>query len=143
MSSILGCEHECAYCGWNGETRDHIPALSQYWVGDRTKSRRYSTNRRNSIPCCRECNCLLSNIHLLTIQERAEHLLEVYALRYKKELNAPVWSDDEIAGLGEAMQMFVRAKETKRMLILERMRHLGEVARFGPITVEEYWDALA
>ena len=139
MSEILRSRWECAYCGWNANTADHIPAIAMYWLGDR-KRRRPRTNCRNSVPACSECNTLLNAAYLVTLQERAEYLTEKYERRYSKLLAQPVWGEEEIESLGPSMQAFIQAKGTERQILMDRLAHLGTIARFGALTVDEYWE---
>lgn len=140
MSEILKSENECAYCGWTGDTRDHVPALSNYWLGKRDRASGLHNNKHmdKTVPACRECNMLLSNLHINSIRGRAEYLSEVIQKRYAKRLSQPVWSEDEIEEMGEEMKRFIRAKSVERQIVIDRLSHLGQISRWGAETVKEY-----
>ena len=139
MSTIIGSRHECAYCGWSGGDRDHVPALSMYWIGGRKRA----PFRGRWVPACKECNTSLGNSYLLTIQDRADHLIDIYEKKYRKLLNQPVWGEEELEKMAPGMQAFIQAKTAKRQIILDRLAHLGAIHRFGPVTIEDYWQQLA
>jgi len=49
--------------------------------------------------------------------------------RYKKELKAPVWSEEDLAELGPALRKQIKAKQFLRIEILERVRNSVSVAQ--------------
>ena len=140
MSEILGSKHECAYCGWTGDTRDHVPALSIYWLGNRKRANSsIPVNKKKVIPACKECNGILSNFFINSIRERAEYLSDALERKYNKLLNQPFWTEEEIDKMGDSMKHFIKAKAIKRQIVVGRLTHLGQISRFGSITPEEYW----
>ncbi len=141
MSEILRSAGECAYCGWTGDTRDHVPCLASFWLGKRTAtSRRAGQRWDQTVPACRECNCTLGASPLLSIRERAETLTVRYERKYRKLLQQPVWSEEEVERLGPAMRDFVKAKAVQRQILMDRLSHLGTISRFGAETLGEYWE---
>ncbi len=143
MSQILKSQHECAYCGWTGDTRDHVPALSTFWLGSRQMSKKSGQNWKKTVPCCRECNSLLGAFPSSNLRERADHLIEQYEKRYKKLLSQPVWGEEELETLGPSIKKYVLAKSVERQRIIDRMAHLGWVSRFGVETLHEYKNCFA
>ena len=140
MSTIVGSQHECAYCGWSGDTRDHVPALSMYWLAGANRRQKASFKRNKWIPACKECNTSLGNSYLLTIQDRANHLIDRYEEKYRKLLNQPVWGEEELERMGPSMKQFIQSKAVERQILMDRLAHLGTISRFGPLTVGDYWD---
>ena len=112
---------DCHYCGMPADTRDHIIPIS--WNRKRRKHEAGET-----VPCCRECNSLLGAKPLFSVQERAHEISECLMRRYRKELNAPVWSDEEMEQLEGDLRRSVEAKQFLRMEILERVRNASSVA---------------
>lgn len=138
MSQILKSQHECAYCGWTGNTRDHVPALSTYWLGNRNSNSKAGISWKKTVPCCSECNSTLGSHASDNLRERADYLSERYERKYKRLINQPVWTPEEIDSLGESMKGFVIAKGVERQRIIDRLAHLGWVSRFGVESLEEY-----
>jgi hypothetical protein len=104
----------CTYCGaWDGNNRDHIVPVSYNYNG------RKASTYRNTVPCCQECNVLLSNRLYFSLPSRAAYLLGTYERRYKKLLKQPDWSDEEIEELGPSM----------RTSIIQTMKDKNEVRR--------------
>ena len=66
---------------------------------------------------------------LFSIEERAHELAECIERRYKKELNAPVWTDEDLEELGPNLQKQIKAKQFLRLEILERLRNTVSVAQ--------------
>lgn len=60
----------CFYCGDNSQiTRDHVIPVS-YTGGKR------HYDRNDVVDCCMQCNSLLGNVPIHTVEERAEYLYE-------------------------------------------------------------------
>jgi NMD protein affecting ribosome stability and mRNA decay len=117
---------DCHYCGAPASTKDHIVPIS-YNYTQRPKSHR--SKGGVTVDCCRECNSLLGAKALFSIEERAHEIAECLERRYKKELKAPVWTDEDLAELGPSLQKQVKAKQILRMEILERIRNAVSVAQ--------------
>jgi hypothetical protein len=66
---------------------------------------------------------MLSDKFLSTIQTRAAELAECLEAKYRKELTAPVWSEEDLAELGPTLQKQVRAKQYLRDEVVERIRN--------------------
>ena len=114
----------CHYCGALANTKDHIIPIS-YIRNSRPK---WCINIGTTVDCCKECNCLLGAKALFSVPERAHELSERLERRYRKELNAPIWSDEDLSELGPSLQDQVKAKQHSRLEILERIRNASAVA---------------
>ena len=108
----------------SADTKDHITPVS--WNRSR---RHYEARTYNTVPCCRECNSLLGAKPLFSLEERAHEISECLLRRYRKELNAPVWSEEEMAQLEGDLRRSVEAKQFLRMEILDRVRNATSVAQ--------------
>jgi hypothetical protein len=95
----------CTYCGaWDGDNQDHIVPVSYNQNVSRVGGRRKGVSYKNTVPCCKECNSLLSDRLYFSIPSRAAYLLGTYERRYKKLLSQPDWSNEEIEELGPSMR---------------------------------------
>jgi hypothetical protein len=116
----------CTYCGaWDGDNRDHvIPASYSQSVPYRKKTFR----QKDTVPCCQECNVLLGARLCFTIPSRAAYLLGTYERRYKKLLNQPDWSDEEIEELGPSLRTSTIQSMKDKNEVRRQLEHLTLVA---------------
>lgn len=117
---------DCHYCGAPADTKDHIVPISYNYTQRPNNS---PGKGGQTVDCCRECNSLLGAKALFSIEERAHEIAECLERRYKKELKAPVWSEEDLAELGPALRKQIKAKQFLRMEILERVRNAVSVAQ--------------
>lgn len=112
----------CTYCGAvDGNNRDHvIPAAFAQSV------KHFSTE---TVPACSECNTLLGSRMLTSVPTRAAYLLGVYERRYKKLINSPTWTEEELDDLGPSMRDNIVAAEANKHRVIVRIEHLSHVAR--------------
>jgi hypothetical protein len=116
----------CTYCGMPAEAKDHIVPISYNY------SRRPPNAPKHggvTVDCCNECNNILSNKFLCTVEARAAELADCLELRYRKQLNAPVWDEEELSELGPSLQRQIRAKQLLRNETVERIRNCVSVAQ--------------
>lgn len=132
---------DCCYCGEPGSCYDHVIPVS-YNTNSRKRKNKSTgkVNRSECVGACSECNILLSNIWLPSIAERAEHLSCVLAQRYRRVLELPFWSEEEIQELGQNQRSFVQREQLERSIVLERIRHCNTIALAEGMTIEDYWD---
>jgi hypothetical protein len=116
---------DCHYCGAPADTKDHIVPIAYLRNGRPQGSRSVGC----TVDCCRECNSLLGAKALFSVEERAHEIAECLTRRYKKELKAPVWTDDELAELMPTLKKQVEAKQFLRMEVLDRIRNASSVAQ--------------
>jgi len=90
---------QCVYCGNEAEVLDHA----------------YPASREPSlapegmlllVPACHECNGLLGDELHQNMSQRKEYLRRRLKKKYAKILNAPAWSDEEIAALRGKLKPF-------------------------------------
>lgn len=117
---------DCHYCGAPAATKDHIIPISYNYT---KRSKYHRSKGGNTVNCCHECNSLLGAKALFSIEERAHEIAECLERRYKKELNAPVWTEKELEELGPTLQKQIKAKQFLRDEILERVRNAVSVAQ--------------
>ena len=112
----------CFYCGDNTSmTRDHVIPVSYSSV-----SRSY--NKRDTVPCCLECNVLLGNRWLLTVEDRASYLADRLARRHKGELSLATFTTTELSGFGPRLQSMLMANINNKAFIMHRIDHCHNVA---------------
>jgi hypothetical protein len=117
---------DCHYCGMPADTKDHIIPIS-YNYAQRPTSHR--SKGGITVDCCQECNSILSDKFLSTIQTRAAELAECLEVKYRKVLTAPVWSEEDLTELGPSLQKQVRAKQYLRDEVVERIRNCVSVSQ--------------
>lgn len=115
----------CHYCGADADTKDHIIPIV-YLRNGRPRNRRAIGD---TVDCCRECNSLLGAKALFSIEERANELAECLTRRYKKELKAPIWTEEDLSDLGPTLRKQIEAKQYLRQETLERVRNASSVAQ--------------
>ena len=116
---------DCHYCGAPANTKDHIIPVSYLRNMSTNKARRAIGQ---TVDCCAECNSLLGAKALFTIEERAEEIARMLSRRYKKELDAPVWTDEEIEDLGPSLRESIKGKQFLRNEVMERVRNALSVS---------------
>ena len=117
----------CMYCSSCLDiTRDHVVPKS--W------SDNYSFDEKYVVPCCSECNGLLSNVPLHTVQDRAAFLYEKYQKRYKSIINAPDWTKKELSELSGRLKKQVSQKQKLKKIINEKLLNLRTQA--GSVLIE-------
>lgn len=126
--------HDCVYCGAMAQGLDHIIPVS-YSCTTRSNA---TWNDDEVVPACRECNCLLSNKWLPSIQERAAHLFSQLIIRHKQLLRFPDWTEAELTKVGMRLQKQIRAKLKNREFVKERIQHAERVAELS-ITPLDVW----
>ena len=99
---------DCHYCGAPASTKDHIIPIGYNY---NQRPDRHRSKGGETVDCCSECNSLLGAKALFSIQERAHEIAECLERRYKKELNAPIWSEEELEELGPTLQKQIKAKQ--------------------------------
>lgn len=126
---------ECTYCGILANALDHIIPVSYDYVS--RKNAKYS--KELTVPCCNECNIILSDKWLPTIGERAGYLIEKYNSKYSKILSKPDWEDWEIEDLGGTLKMMVVSNMRKKKDIQERLSFMLNVYNQSGLTPDDIW----
>lgn len=116
---------DCHYCGAPADTKDHIIPICYLRNGRPNGARSIG----ETVDCCRECNSLLGAKALFSIEERANEIAECLMRRYKKEIKAPIWTDEELNELKPTLRRQIKAKQYLRAEILERLRNATSVAQ--------------
>lgn len=124
----------CAYCGDFASSRDHVIPVSS---GQSMTTR--STTRKNSVPCCSECNSYLGNRHYHTVGTRAAYLVDRIEKEYQKVLSMPPWTSDEISEMGYTLKVYIKASIVLKKATKERIEHLKHIAALAP-SISDVWE---
>lgn len=102
----VGTWSRCAYCDWNADSIDHVPALSilRKWGPEYF---RHMGVDLTTYPSCRECNSVLSVAPVYTLAERCLILIGHYRVKYRRVLTLEVWTDAELRELGPTLRSAV------------------------------------
>ena len=112
----------CTYCGSPyGVNRDHV--IPTCYLREK---RRYEGDWL--VACCTECNSTLGDNLIFNVPDRAAWVAAHYRQKYRKVLNAPRWSEDEIDELRGNLRKKIRGAVIERKEMEERIRHLDLVA---------------
>ena len=127
---------ECTYCGIPANALDHIiPVL---YTETSRKNAKYT--KETTVPCCNECNLILSSNWLPSISERAGYLIEKYNKKYKKLLSRPDWEDWEINELKGNLKRKILSNIENKKIIQERLKFLLCVYNESDLTVIDVWN---
>lgn len=120
----------CIYCGNTTEmTRDHVIPVS--WSGFK---RSYAAG--DVVKCCRECNVALSNKPFFCISKRANYLAHHYTRKYRKILNHPVWTDEELEEMSRDFQSTLVCRNNLKSYCMARIAHCTLVSFENSLLVD-------
>lgn len=131
---------DCTYCGDSATSVDHVVPLT-YASPTGNRKGVNPDIRKKAVPCCCECNSLLGSKSYFTISERAEFLSQRLAVRHRKLLALPIWSDEEIDLLRGNLRQNVKANQKKRLVVIERIRHCLFVAGLPDLSIDQVWSS--
>jgi hypothetical protein len=111
----------CIYCGAAATTRDHfIPKAFASRCEDFAKI----PKRNLKVPACAECNSTAGAEVFLTLREKRRYIAGQYGKKYKKLLEAPHWTTEEIEELGPTLQSHIKTDQAVKDYMRARMRRL-------------------
>lgn len=109
----------CVYCGEVANSRDHfIPRAFQ----QRIEQLGWAKKGRLIVPACIECNSTAGSKVFRTITEKRAYIHGQYRRKYRKLLEAPVWTNEEIAELGPVLRSHVVAATQAVEIVKARLR---------------------
>lgn len=126
-----GCEqyYRCVYCGDPSDSIDHQPPITRV-------SEYRCLNLANelfiTVPCCRECNLILSDLLTASLVEREMLCKNKLADKYKKLLKCATWTKDdfEYAKLRGMLKKYVEGHAKQKKLIEERISYFEGMKAF-------------
>jgi hypothetical protein len=116
----------CHYCGQPANAVDHvIPrvliARLRVLEDEETTRQMYLRHRVRTVPCCRECNSIINSHYFSTLDERKAFLKTRLRKRYKRLLEMPEWTVDEMTELDGQLQDYVIQGTRMKRLIQKRI----------------------
>lgn len=112
----------CIYCGAPATSRDHfIPQAFARRVEDFAHVKK----RKLIVPACGECNSTAGDKVFFTLKEKRQYIAGQYKKKYKKFLDAPGWTEDEISEMGYSLQSHVRRDQELKRFIKKRISRLS------------------
>jgi hypothetical protein len=119
---------KCFYCGEDADTKDHIIPVSFYYSGKR-KGRHLTSEygKENLISSCRECNSIAGNKVFDDVYEKKDFIQQRLKFKYKKVINLPFWSEEEIKEMGSSLRKDIRIEQLARKWVLNRIDYPNEV----------------
>ena len=110
----------CYYCGDPASTIDHVPPLDFVDAYGSDHCVRYDIDMVK-VPSCSECNRHLGNRPLLTLRDRAEFIYDDISRTYKRIIELPDWTADEIDGMGDGMRGTIEEEQVKKQWVESRL----------------------
>ena len=117
---------KCYYCGDPAETIDHVPAINvAYVMGlDILEKRNIKLLKVRS---CGQCNSILGDRQLLTLDDRARFVYEALQSRYKRLLRAQEWDREELLELGPVLRSYVLSYHNAKSWIEHRLQYMEDL----------------
>ena len=103
----------CVYCGFPAGTKDHL--VPRPWTGE---------TRRNSVavvPACGDCNSRIGDRHSVNIDDRRRGAQASLRKRHRMILEAPEWTDEQLAEFGPTLRGHIESKAREREAIKSRL----------------------
>lgn len=108
----------CTYCGDPAREREHVAplAVTQYTEAD--WSSEYPTK---IVPACRECNRIASDHTFRTLSAKREFIHAKLRKRYRRCLETPAWTQEELAELGWTLRSHIQHMLAKQRILRRRL----------------------
>ena len=118
--------NKCYYCGDLAETIDHVPAIKvAYSMGLEILEKR--NIKLLKVRSCRQCNSILGDNSLLTLDDRARFVYEALQRRYKRLLQAQEWDREDIRELGPVLRSYVLSHHDAKSWIEHRLQYMEDL----------------
>jgi hypothetical protein len=98
----------CVYCGQWAGSDEHFPPRSAISSGV-------------ILPACIECNGLAGNFHPFDFESRVKHVKDRLRSKYRKLLDSPDWSEEELEEVDYTLDVGGRAWRKLRKIVRERI----------------------
>ncbi len=109
----------CVYCGEPANSRDHfIPRAFKKRIEDLGWAKKGNV----IVPACIECNSTAGANVFRTLTEKRRFIHDQYRTKYRKLLEAPWWTVDEISELGTSLRSHVQRSQYAKDLMRDRLR---------------------
>lgn len=115
----------CIYCGDTEQCLDHVYPISKLGMNDLSKINRplfkIFFQGLNLVPSCFECNALAEDRSFVSIREKRKFIQSKIKKKYKKILNLPEWSEEEIKELGPNLRKSVKFSINQKESVKRRI----------------------
>ena len=117
----------CVYCGdvTLQKVRDHIIPASF------TSSRKHYEDSSETVCACSECNQMLSDRLLTTVESRCDFIIHRIRGKYASCLRSANWSEEELNELGRDLRSKVKANIFLKNWVLSRIEHAENICFRG------------
>ena len=106
----------CFYCGKPAEEIDHVIPKKHL------KNIKIDKRRILLIQSCSECNRLLHDSYQNSLEERKQELKNRLKRKYKKFLEMPNWTQEEINELGPVLKQNILIAQEYKKITNERLK---------------------
>ena len=110
----------CIYCGELSQSLDHIPPLNIFKFCTLVELRERGILLL-IVPACKECNSLLLDKEILSLQERKKYIRLKLVERNIDLLNMPKWTLEELQHLSIEMLDYIKNQVLIKDLIFSRI----------------------
>lgn len=86
----------CSYCGASSECQDHALPLDYFHENREIAAVMYNIQGYKTVYSCRSCNALAGYSWANSFSERKAIILERFEKKFKKEIKAKDWTEEEI-----------------------------------------------
>jgi hypothetical protein len=117
----IGIVPACFYCGEPADSIDHTYPVSS--LTNLLNSGLELPGRMYIVPACRECNSFLGKEIFATLASRKAYIRKRLRKRYKKYLNQPLWTEEEIDELGDSLRGLVNYATYEAARIRRRLAY--------------------
>jgi hypothetical protein len=76
------------------------------------------------VPCCKECNCISYTQVFLSVDHKRVWLKAKIASRYKKILNSPDWSEEDLADMEDTLRLSIISMALYKKGIQRRLDYI-------------------
>jgi len=122
-NEYLEKDGECYYCGNTATTKDHLTPVSYIYNTGNRRKKRYFLDKKNLVPCCSQCNSIANDLMFDSVEEKREHIQERLKSKYRKLLNMPEWTDEEIDEMGTTFQVDLRITMMAKKWMINRISY--------------------
>lgn len=116
---------KCTYCNAGAEVREHVIPVAYLSIG-----RSYDPSKSWIVPACSSCNSLAGVYVAFSIAEKSAFILKKFKSKYKKILNAPEWTEEEMEELDYNLKTMIWGGIIAKRLARERIAYLEISSNF-------------
>lgn len=120
-------ETTCTYCGTWATAWDHVVPVAALRPEAKPEDRYHHDDW--IVPCCQQCNSMLSDRMLHSVPLRAKFLFEKYRAKYRKVLLSASWTEEELSEVSPSFAQYVEECQRVQNELDHRLAHLSEVLK--------------